>query len=306
MSKEIVMYPKNVNKIQEIESGWRNFIWLSRVPSETDDRQWGANWVAPIKPQEENGGWAPGPWMVWMRHEWGTRYWVEDWAQWGRSPGSLLTPHSNHLPFSRSELYTPWKKEGREAWRRVEQALEPKMGIPWISACWMVRPLAHAPVLLLDAGGQAHISTILPPTPIQQKTEGLLFRESEQLQRVIRHLGGPPTKNQASHSVTLQWEKGKKQWSSLCIYSEVLISLLMPQLHYKLKPGMTRDPPGMCSLQQKQPEQGTEQTSGDEWIKKTWCIDRMDYYPGTRKEWNNAIYSNTDGPRDYHIKWGKS
>ena len=25
-----------------------------------------------------------------------------------------------------------------------------------------------------------------------------------------------------------------------------------------------------------------------------------------RKEWNNAIYSNTDGPRDYHTKWGKS
>ena len=25
-----------------------------------------------------------------------------------------------------------------------------------------------------------------------------------------------------------------------------------------------------------------------------------------RKEWNNAIYSNMDGPRDYHTKWSKS
>ena len=24
------------------------------------------------------------------------------------------------------------------------------------------------------------------------------------------------------------------------------------------------------------------------------------------KEWNNAIYSNMDGPRDYHTKWNKS
>ena len=25
-----------------------------------------------------------------------------------------------------------------------------------------------------------------------------------------------------------------------------------------------------------------------------------------RKEWNNAICSNMDGPRDYHAKWSKS
>ena len=24
-----------------------------------------------------------------------------------------------------------------------------------------------------------------------------------------------------------------------------------------------------------------------------------------KKEWNNAIYSNMDGPRDYHTKWSK-
>ena len=33
-------------------------------------------------------------------------------------------------------------------------------------------------------------------------------------------------------------------------------------------------------------------------------------YNGTllshRKEWNNAIFSNIDGPRDYHTKWSKS
>ena len=25
-----------------------------------------------------------------------------------------------------------------------------------------------------------------------------------------------------------------------------------------------------------------------------------------KKEWNNAICSNMDGPRDYYIKWSKS
>ena len=25
-----------------------------------------------------------------------------------------------------------------------------------------------------------------------------------------------------------------------------------------------------------------------------------------KKEWNNAICSNMDGPRDYHTKWSKS
>ena len=27
--------------------------------------------------------------------------------------------------------------------------------------------------------------------------------------------------------------------------------------------------------------------------------------PSHKKEWNNAICSNMDGPRDYHIKWSK-
>ena len=147
----------------------------------------------------------------------GTEWKAEE--QWGRSPGSLLTPHSNHLPFSRSKLYTPWKKEGRGAWRRVEQTLEPKMGIPWISACWMVRPLAHAPVLLLDAGSQAHISTILPPTLIQQKTEGLLFRESEQLQRVILHLGVPQQKTKLATQSLYSEKKGKNSCQA-CAFTQ--------------------------------------------------------------------------------------
>ena len=32
----------------------------------------------------------------------------------------------------------------------------------------------------------------------------------------------------------------------------------------------------------------------------------MEYYSVIKKEWNNAIYSNMDGPRDYHTKWSKS
>ena len=47
--------------------------------------------------------------------------------------------------------------------------------------------------------------------------------------------------------------------------------------------------------------------STDEWIKKMWYIY---LYNGIllshKKEWNYAICSNMDGPRDYHTKWSKS
>ena len=46
--------------------------------------------------------------------------------------------------------------------------------------------------------------------------------------------------------------------------------------------------------------------STDEWIKKMWCIYTMEYYSAIKKEWNNAICSNMDGPGDYHTKWSKS
>ena len=32
----------------------------------------------------------------------------------------------------------------------------------------------------------------------------------------------------------------------------------------------------------------------------------MEYYSAIKKEWDNAICSNMDGPRDYHTKWSKS
>ena len=45
--------------------------------------------------------------------------------------------------------------------------------------------------------------------------------------------------------------------------------------------------------------------SADKWIMKMWYI-----YNGIllshKKEWNNAICSNMDGPRDYPTKWSKS
>ena len=46
--------------------------------------------------------------------------------------------------------------------------------------------------------------------------------------------------------------------------------------------------------------------STEEWIKKTWYTYTMEYYSAIKKEWNNAICNNTDGPRDYHTKWSKS
>ena len=32
----------------------------------------------------------------------------------------------------------------------------------------------------------------------------------------------------------------------------------------------------------------------------------MNYYSAIKMNWYNAIYSNMDGSRDYHIKWNKS
>ena len=36
-----------------------------------------------------------------------------------------------------------------------------------------------------------------------------------------------------------------------------------------------------------------------------WYVYTM-YILSHKKEWNNAICSNMDGPRDYHTKWSKS
>ena len=48
--------------------------------------------------------------------------------------------------------------------------------------------------------------------------------------------------------------------------------------------------------------------STDEWIKKMWYIYTMEYYSAMNNgsEWNNAIYNNMGGPRDYHTKWSKT
>ena len=32
----------------------------------------------------------------------------------------------------------------------------------------------------------------------------------------------------------------------------------------------------------------------------------MEYYSAIKKEWNNTICSNRDGPRDYHTEWSKT
>ena len=42
--------------------------------------------------------------------------------------------------------------------------------------------------------------------------------------------------------------------------------------------------------------------STEEWIKKMWYTYTMEYYSAIKKERNNAICSNMDGPRDYHTK----
>ena len=45
--------------------------------------------------------------------------------------------------------------------------------------------------------------------------------------------------------------------------------------------------------------------STEEWV-KTMYICCIPYIWRNEKEWNNAICSNMDGPRDFHTKWSKS
>ena len=52
----------------------------------------------------------------------------------------------------------------------------------------------------------------------------------------------------------------------------------------------------------------------DGWMDKEYVIHThtcthmhtMEYYSGTKKEWNLAICNNMDGPRGYYAKWNKS
>ena len=44
----------------------------------------------------------------------------------------------------------------------------------------------------------------------------------------------------------------------------------------------------------------------EDWIKKMWYVYTMEYYLAIKKEWNNAICSNMDGPRDCHTEWSKT
>ena len=46
--------------------------------------------------------------------------------------------------------------------------------------------------------------------------------------------------------------------------------------------------------------------STDERIKIMWCVYTMEYWFSHKIEWNKAICSNRDGPRDDHTKWSKS
>ena len=37
-----------------------------------------------------------------------------------------------------------------------------------------------------------------------------------------------------------------------------------------------------------------------------WYIHTVEYYSAIKKEWNDTIWGNMDGPRYYHTKWSKT
>ena len=46
--------------------------------------------------------------------------------------------------------------------------------------------------------------------------------------------------------------------------------------------------------------------TADDWIKTMWLYTYSGILLSHKKEWNNAICGNADGPRDYFTKWSKS
>ena len=46
--------------------------------------------------------------------------------------------------------------------------------------------------------------------------------------------------------------------------------------------------------------------SKDEWIKKMWFINTIEYNSAIKKEWKFAICYKMDGPGGYYTKWNKS
>ena len=46
-------------------------------------------------------------------------------------------------------------------------------------------------------------------------------------------------------------------------------------------------------------------TLAEEWTKKMWHIYTQGILLSHKKEWNNSICSNIDGPRDYYTRWSK-
>ena len=42
------------------------------------------------------------------------------------------------------------------------------------------------------------------------------------------------------------------------------------------------------------------------WMNKDVALIDKGILLSHKKEWNNAMYNNMGGPRDYHTKWGQS
>ena len=114
----------------------------------------------------------------------------------------------------------------------------------------------------------------------------------------IKDLKGHPHSNPGTWVCHLAWEKGRDRWNETK-NSEII-----------------QEGPKCTPVYRRESERDSTQNWGGqkqlkcsltvEWIKRWYIHQHERILLSHKKEWNNAICSNMDGPTDYHTKGSKS
>lgn len=188
---------------------------------------------------------------------------------------SSVTPAATSCHSLISRGYRSYTVPGEVKAQQYEGRLAQSL---WKPACWNGKTPAHFPVLLPGVDSQAPTSAIPPPTPPlpQPKTEGLVFRETIQLQKIILHLRVPTPKGQlTTQSFCSSKTKTKAKWKtavrlaySLSIHYQLLVLCLSVQNQGSLETPRNVQPPA-----------GTTKNKTNKWGKGTKGTNK----PGTKQ-----------------------